>query len=375
MLDPGNSAFYSSFGALQADFTQAMTAFYTGLSPAQQQQLTYRGLDTATAFWTQAKIDLFGKRSLTQQNPGLPNPFVVSLETINSALDTPYFAGGQSQVLGGFGSDYAAQHSDITSKGILESLPHDNIHNDVGGFMGAFLSPIDPVFAVHHANIDRLWTVWDGMQQIRRLRTRPWSQGDVWYDEPFVFFTDSTGSAVMLNTAGAYSEIGSFNYIYTQGSPLDMASSAMTATMPTEGRRVTGTIRSAEMNFARPAVSRITVPIAQHVRAHITIEEPADPGAIRFHVLVNPPQNAVTIEATHPSYAGTIQFFGRMANHRHPQTFTVPLENALERLRRANALPGGHEVILEIQVVPQARGIALRAMPAVHVRKIEVSWF
>jgi tyrosinase len=43
----------------------------------------------------------------------------------------------------------------------LESLPHNPVHNLIGGAMGAVtISPRDPIFWVHHGNIDRLWAAW-----------------------------------------------------------------------------------------------------------------------------------------------------------------------------------------------------------------------
>jgi tyrosinase len=43
----------------------------------------------------------------------------------------------------------------------LETLPHNPVHNLIGGAMGAVtISPKDPIFWVHHSNIDRLWAAW-----------------------------------------------------------------------------------------------------------------------------------------------------------------------------------------------------------------------
>jgi tyrosinase len=47
--------------------------------------------------------------------------------------------------------------------GMLEQTPHNDVHSEVGGDMGAFATAgLDPVFWMHHANIDRLWVVWLG---------------------------------------------------------------------------------------------------------------------------------------------------------------------------------------------------------------------
>ena len=42
----------------------------------------------------------------------------------------------------------------------LEAI-HGNVHNAVGGDMATAHSPSDPLFFLHHANIDRLWAQWE----------------------------------------------------------------------------------------------------------------------------------------------------------------------------------------------------------------------
>jgi tyrosinase len=43
---------------------------------------------------------------------------------------------------------------------ILESLIHNVVHNWVGGTMTGATSPNDPIFYMHHCNVDRLWARW-----------------------------------------------------------------------------------------------------------------------------------------------------------------------------------------------------------------------
>jgi tyrosinase len=49
-------------------------------------------------------------------------------------------------------------------EGLIEAAPHDLVHGDVGGRGGLMSYPttaaLDPIFWLHHANIDRLWEVW-----------------------------------------------------------------------------------------------------------------------------------------------------------------------------------------------------------------------
>ena len=46
----------------------------------------------------------------------------------------------------------------------LEVGPHNDGHNFVGGIMGnSMFSPRDPIFWLHHANIDRIWNEWENI--------------------------------------------------------------------------------------------------------------------------------------------------------------------------------------------------------------------
>ena len=65
------------------------------------------------------------------------------------------------------------------TKGELESNPHDNVHCDVAGpFMCAPPSPQDPIFMMHHGNIDHIWAKWNSLG--RANSTNP-----LWTDMPF----------------------------------------------------------------------------------------------------------------------------------------------------------------------------------------------
>ncbi|KAF8704782.1 Common central domain of tyrosinase, partial [Rhizoctonia solani] len=50
-----------------------------------------------------------------------------------------------------------------------ESQPHNLIHLAVGGDLFAIYSPNEPLFFLHHAQVDRLWTLWQGRNATRLL--------------------------------------------------------------------------------------------------------------------------------------------------------------------------------------------------------------
>jgi tyrosinase len=51
-------------------------------------------------------------------------------------------------------------------QGILEGNPHNMVHNNIGGWMPSASSPRDPIFFMHHANIDRIWAVWNSLGNV-----------------------------------------------------------------------------------------------------------------------------------------------------------------------------------------------------------------
>jgi tyrosinase len=42
----------------------------------------------------------------------------------------------------------------------FEDMPHNPVHDLIGNWMADMASPTDPIFWLHHANVDRLWVAW-----------------------------------------------------------------------------------------------------------------------------------------------------------------------------------------------------------------------
>lgn len=64
------------------------------------------------------------------------------------------------------------------NQGILERTPHNNVHNNIGAFMPQSNSPRDPIFMMHHGNIDRIWAYWTALG-------RKNSPDPLWLNMPF----------------------------------------------------------------------------------------------------------------------------------------------------------------------------------------------
>ena len=54
---------------------------------------------------------------------------------------------------------------------IQEGGPHAAPHSFIGGPMLDMLSPSDPLFFVHHANVDRIWALWQDYNDHDQIET------------------------------------------------------------------------------------------------------------------------------------------------------------------------------------------------------------
>ncbi len=61
---------------------------------------------------------------------------------------------------GSFPSKGTNGMQDGRTSGIIEATPHNYVHRTLAGNMASFLSPLDPIFWLHHCNVDRLWNMW-----------------------------------------------------------------------------------------------------------------------------------------------------------------------------------------------------------------------
>ncbi|MDB5795398.1 MAG: hypothetical protein JWR25_1777 [Noviherbaspirillum sp.] len=60
----------------------------------------------------------------------------------------------------------------------FEPRPHGEIHNLIGVIMAGMRSPLDPIFWVHHAQVDRLWHAWALAAEGRHMPPRTDSYWD-----------------------------------------------------------------------------------------------------------------------------------------------------------------------------------------------------
>lgn len=102
--------------------------------------------------------------------------------------------------------------------GFLEATPHTYIHRAVGydqannrvGLMTVGMAPLDPVFFLHHANVDRLWTAWVKAGGRRTNPTDP-----AWLEHSFAFPETRTFKLVdyrIVDLTGTEGSAGHYRY-------------------------------------------------------------------------------------------------------------------------------------------------------------------
>jgi tyrosinase len=123
-------------------------------------------------------LNLPGRVLGTQGHQSVP-----SHDVALSALKHPNFVADVHGGNPGFGGPRTGFSHGGGAHGLLETRPHDLVHMDVGGVMSdPRTAALDPIFWLHHANIDRLWQLW--------LDTEPGSANPVdaqWLNRTFDF--------------------------------------------------------------------------------------------------------------------------------------------------------------------------------------------
>ena len=253
------------------------------------------------------------------------------------------------------------------SHGVMENRAHDMIHVAVGAGGGNMGRPQtaaqDPIFWLHHANVDRLWNRWLD----DRDHENP-AESD-WYDQQFPFY-DETGKQVKLSVGDILTRAaGAYRY--------DEERKVFGAAAPAQkGKAVEPTVVgvASVQPMLKLGTTPFTKPLAFAADARPKVMtalgaapvKDAEPPAVVLQVEgIKPPKAAdivyevfVTKAGEKPSaktYVGPITFFGQgEAGHGHDEdgfTQGFDVTEVLQKLRRANenTLPD-----LEVTIVPHS---------------------
>lgn len=400
VLTPTSSPFApytKDIGTFTSFIQPSLKRYWNGLSSAQRTQLSTRGYTSFDVMWNDVTgfkatlppphIDPTNTafaptpiaRYLSRANPTLTDkvtynvsPFVVYAGLLPTDFYDPI-----NQI--SFNSSKTASHntapSGSTLFSTLEGLPHNSVHNCIGGLppvskgpwgnMTNNLSPVDPIFFLHHSNMDRLWDVWTRKQQALKLPYLPGAADFPTYaNEPFLFYVNADGQQVGTSTARDYISTSRFQYDYEPGfgealvKPPNTAFTAKHATAPVKGLMKGN---AATVTLSASAVTTHLGASAQaSLFALVTLPRPTSTSPNRlFDVLVGAPSDATHVGSDSPYYAGTVSFFGGMVHMpgmSDDVTFLVPLPKRKEAFA---GLTAGKSVAVSIRVVPSGGGASV----------------
>ena len=207
------------------------------------------------------------------------------------------------------------------------------------------MSSVDPIFFLHHGNLDRLWDVWTRRQTALGRPALPQAADlTAWSDEQFLFFSNAQGQPVTTTKAGDYASMSAFDYDYSVGSGEEFVPGPAVAS----GQAFAAQITAATVGGAQPAGGVVQVPSSAlqlpaveaptALVAEVTLNLGHNDDGRRFNVLVSTPGGGPQVRA------GAITVFGHP--HGGPTTFVVPLpelrasRGGWNRRERAARRPG-----------------------------------
>jgi tyrosinase len=403
VLTPTDSAYTrytKDIGTFTSFLQPSLKRYWAGLNSAQCAQLNARGYTSFDAMWN----DVTGytttpppphinpenmafaqtpiARYLTRQNPKLSpqvtynvSPFMVYAGLLPTDFYDPI-----NQI--SFNSSMTKSHNSPPSGSsvfaTLEGFPHNSTHNYIGGVgpipngpwgnMTNNLSPVDPIFFLHHSNMDRLWDVWTRKQQALRLPYLPNAAERPIYDkEPFLFYVNSNGQQVGPSIAREFISTARFQYDYEPGFGEAVVKPPSRALRTKHRAAVKGLMKANAATMSLSA-SEVNTHLASGAPASlfalVTLPRPTDASPQRdFDVLVGAPADATDVSPDSPYYAGTIAFFGgmmHMPGMSSDATYIVPLpqrKEAFPNLLSAAAATKG--VTVTIRVVPSGGGASV----------------
>ena len=148
---------------------------------------------------------------VSQRAPGINSGHGLPAAATSShkAVSRPSFVGAAE--FGGGSTAVLFQHFQGPT-GQLENSPHNAVHGVVGGQTGWMNDPDtaaqDPIFWLHHSNIDRLWAVW-----VANGHTNPTTPA--WLHQQFSFF-DEHGQPVTMTAVQVLDTVADLGYTYDQ---------------------------------------------------------------------------------------------------------------------------------------------------------------
>jgi len=255
--------------------------------------------------------------------------------------------------------------------------PHGSVHGAVSGNMCCVITAAqDPIFWLHHSNVDRQWNLWLAQGG---GRSNPLSDAD-WKNTPFTFF-DECCKQVTMKGCEVLRAAKQLSYTY-EGEPAQVEQYCPRIWNP----KVIDIVAIARFPRTFPlSKKRVNVPLAhskaaetQAFRARLTevvrtsgltavlqvkgVEAETDPGAV-WEVYVGPA--GLKPDPKGPYFVGVLGLFGggikTRKDHYHPADFAFPINKAVSAAGDASKLQVTFVPVSGVEVQGRAQPAQVRA--------------
>ena len=319
-----------------------------------------------------------GRRPAVADGEEMPADFASS----TAAMSDSQFITQPDGRPGGFGGPKTAFHHGFDgTKGDLERRPHDIIHGWVAGLMNnPDTAALDPIFWLHHANIDRLWETW-------RITTDANPTQNAWLSKKFKL-RDKSGAVVQMVVGDVvdtkqldytYDSVKAVGAIPKEPVPMPSRSKPKTIAQHTEPLALGREGVSADLNVGKLPPVRAAV-AGQGPRFYLRLADitgEANPDII-YGVYVNLPDDA-NEETRKRHRVGLVSFFGiehttkEGSKEPKPLSYSFDVTDVVAPLTADDALNRLRVSLLPVEGTEEPTGHAAVAAPPITVGTVAFS--
>lgn len=325
-------------------------------------------------FWQAGSVLNFSPRDATSSS--MANASIVgeaNIASIMAETNFEMFASGAATALRGGGG----------FQGRLEQGPHNYIHGFVGGTMGTYISPRDPIFWLHHCNIDRIWFDWNsaGNANSNDPTYTNFQLSGMFIDGDKNPLSYQVGALILAPLlvyryeppAGCAPRMkrlddAALKTLLEKGSSVRFRTLASLPPVATNVRLTGATAMRQRFRMA-PDAQKAAMERVADARLVLRIDDVRpDSTTENFFVRVylNLPEVS-TPSPELPNYAGAFAFFVDEGHNHGPLNYVVDLSDTIDRLRGAGAIDPARATEVSFELAPvrddeATKGAAARAV-------------
>jgi tyrosinase len=243
-------------------------------------------------------------------NAGTASLAASTVDDSGAFADVSFETGGSSG--NGFGGQTSAPMQFSNAYGDLELQPHNVVHSALGGLMGNPLTAAqDPIFWLHHANIDRLWNHW-----LQQGGGRADPTDSAWLNTIFTFY-DEAGHAVYLTGSEIVDTVGQLNYRYDDDPAALLINPRIIAESAAFTLSATQALASIPLTeAARTELARIAREPERKLFLRLNDIRTEKPPSFYYEIYIDPPAGQ-KLDSRTPGFVGNLSLFS-LVPHRMP---------------------------------------------------------